>query len=280
MTVKIQKLLTVITVVVLTLLLVVSTAVPAFAAETATSTTDSNPQIVYDEPDLGEDDTSDNGITLPEAPEKEGYTFQGWRVNGGSDLYDAGDVVVKNDSAELHLQPVYKAATGVTTEDKSVSSNEEEPDLLNQYEDGSDIVLQYGHDNILTLPDAKKKEGYDFYGWCVNGNTTDLYKSGSTIPIKAREKVTLSPVYVSTKEADNFTKNYGMAAIICFVLFFVSCLAACADTLYEVSGILQAFGIFWLIAAFALAVFALYGRDNVMQQALADTLQQLKYMTP
>ena len=37
MTVKIQKLLTVIAVVVLTLLLVVSTAVPAFAAETATA---------------------------------------------------------------------------------------------------------------------------------------------------------------------------------------------------------------------------------------------------
>lgn len=108
MSVKIQKPLAVISAVMMTMLLVVSTAVPAFAAETATSTTDSNPQIVYDEPDLGEDDTSDNGITLPEAPEKEGYTFQGWRVNGGSDLYDAGDVVVKNDSAELHLQPVYK----------------------------------------------------------------------------------------------------------------------------------------------------------------------------
>lgn len=215
MSVKIQKPLAVISAVMMTMLLVVSAAVPAFAAETATSTTDSNPQIVYDEPNLGEDDTSDNGITLPEAPEKEGYTFQGWRVNGGSDLYDAGDVVVKNDSAELHLQPVYKAATGVTTEDKSVSSNEEEPDLLNQYEDGSDIVLQYGHDNILTLPDAKKKEGYDFYGWCVNGNTTDLYKSGSTIPVKAGEKVTLTPVYCSI-----FRSRCAFWGGICFAIFF------------------------------------------------------------
>ena len=83
MVTKVKKPLAIIAVVALTLLLVVSTAVPAFAAETATSATDSNPQIVYDEPDLGEDDTSDNGITLPEAPAKEGYTFQGWRVNGG-----------------------------------------------------------------------------------------------------------------------------------------------------------------------------------------------------
>lgn len=294
MVMKIKKPLAVIATVTMSLMLAVSTVVPAYAmdpaqyiaimgpafAAAANAETDNNPQIVYDEPDLGESGITDNYITLPDVPAKDGYTFKGWRVNGGGELYNAGDIFIKDGSEEIHLQPVYEAATGVTTEDKGVSSNEEEPDLLNQYEDGSDIVLQYGHDNILTLPDAKKKEGYDFYGWCVNGNTTDLYKSGSTIPIKAREKVTFSPVYVSTKEADNFTKNYGMAAIICFVLFFVSCLAACADTLYEVSGILQAFGVFWLIAAFALAVFALYGRDNVMQQALADTLQQLKYMTP
>lgn len=280
MVTKVRKPLAIIAAVVMTLLLAVSTAVPAFAAETADTATDSNPQIVYDAPDLGENDATDNYITLPDAPEKEGYTFQGWRVNGGSDIYNAGDVVVKDGNEEMHLQPVYEATTSAKADDNGASATEEEPDILSEYEDGSDIVLQYGHDNILTLPDAKKKEGYDFYGWCVNGNTTDLYKSGSTIPIKAREKVTLSPVYVSTKEADNFTKNYGIAAIICFVLFFVSCLAACADTLYEVSGILQAFGVFWLIAAFALAVFALYGRDNVMQQALANALQQLQYMTP
>lgn len=280
MLMKIKKSLAVIAAVVMTLLLAVCTAVPAYAAETATSVTDSTQQIVYDDPDLGEGSASDNCITLPDAPEKEGYIFKGWRVNGGSDLYNAGDVVVNDGSSEMHLQPVYEADTGAKADESSVNSTAEERDILSENEDGSDIVLQYGHDNILTLPDAKEKDGYDFYGWCVNGNTTDLYKSGSTIPIKAGEKVTLRPVYVSTKEADNFTKNYGMAAIICFVLFFVSCLAACADTLYEVSGILQVFGVFWLIAAFALAVFALYGRDNVMQQALADALQQLKYMTP
>lgn len=98
MTIKTKKPLAIIAAVVLTLLLAVSTAVPALAAETADTTTVSNPQIVYDEPDLGEDDTSDNGITLPEAPAKEGYAFQGWRVNGGSELYNAGDVVLKDGS--------------------------------------------------------------------------------------------------------------------------------------------------------------------------------------
>lgn len=276
MSVKIQKPLAVISAVMMTMLLVVSTAVPAFAAETATFTTDSNPQIVYDEPDLGEDDTSDNGITLPEAPEKEGYTFQGWRVNGGSDLYDAGDVVVKNDSAELHLQPVYKAATGVTTEDKSVSSNEEEPDLLNQYEDGSDIVLQYGHDNILTLPDAKRKEGYYFKGWSVNGGT-DLYQSGFTLPIKAGEKVTLRPVYVSTKEADDFFNKCLIAAGICLVMYFVlASIARGSDS--EALAVLA--GILFFAAFIALPLAGLVGESRIEQQALANALQQLQYMTP
>ena len=43
MVVKIKKSLTIIAAVVLTLLLAVSTAVPALAAETADTTTDSNP---------------------------------------------------------------------------------------------------------------------------------------------------------------------------------------------------------------------------------------------
>lgn len=110
MVVKIKKPLAIIAAVVLTLLLAVSTAVPAFAAEMA----DSNSQIVYEEPDLGESDATDNCITLPDAPTKEGYSFRGWRVNGGSDLYDAGDVVVKDDGEEIHLQPVYEQAKSDT----------------------------------------------------------------------------------------------------------------------------------------------------------------------
>lgn len=119
MVIKMKKSLTFIAVVALTLLL----AVPAFAAETADATTDSNPQIVYDEPDLGEVEASDRYFTLPDAPEKEGYTFQGWRVNGGSDLYNAGDLMVKDGSEEIHLQPVYEADVGAKADDSSVSSS-------------------------------------------------------------------------------------------------------------------------------------------------------------
>ena len=275
MVTKVRKPLTIVAAVALTMLLAIGTAVPAFAAETATSATDSNPQIVYDEPDLGEDDTADNGITLPEAPAKEGYTFQGWRVNGGSDLYNAGDVVAKDDSEELHLQPVYEAATGTKEDNNGASATEEEPDILSEYEDGSDIVLQYGHDNILTLPDAKEKEGYKFYGWSLNGDT-DLYDSGSTVPIKAGEKVTLRPVYVSTKEAEDFFRKCLIAAGVCFValLVFVRVFGE-SD-----SEVLFVFVMLWFVAVFALPVVGMVGKSRIMQQALANALQQLQYMTP
>lgn len=275
MVAKIKKPLAIIAAVVLTLLLAVSTAVPALAAETADTTTDSNPQIVYEEPDLGEGNTSDNYITLPDAPEKDGYIFNGWRVNGGSDLYNAGDVVVKDGSEEIHLQPVYEATTSAKADDNGASATEEEPDILSEYEDGSDIVLQYGHDNILTLPDAKEKEGYKFYGWSLNGDT-DLYDSGSTVPIKAGEKVTLRPVYVSTEEADAFSHKCLIAAGVCFValLVFVRVFGE-SD-----SEVLCVFAMLWFVAIFALPVVGMVGKSRIMQQALADTLQQLKYMTP
>ena len=277
MLIKFRKPLAIIATVVLTLLLAVSTAVPALAAETADTTTDSNPQIVYEEPDLGEDDTSDNGITLPEAPAKEGYAFQGWRVNGGSELYNAGDVVLKDGSEEMHLQPVYEATTSAKADDNGASSvTEDERDLLNEYEDGSDIVLQYGHDNILTLPDAKRKEGYYFKGWSVNGGT-DLYQSGFTLPIKAGEKVTLRPVYVSTKEADDFFNKCLIAAGICLVMYFVlASIARGSDS--EALAVLA--GILFFAAFIVLPLAGLVGESRIEQQALANALQQLQYMTP
>lgn len=70
--------------IILAVVVAISTMVPAFAAEAADTATDSNPQIVYGEPDLGESDATDNYITLPDAPEKEGYTFQGWSVDGST----------------------------------------------------------------------------------------------------------------------------------------------------------------------------------------------------
>ena len=185
--------------------------------------------------------------------------------------------MLKDGSEEMHLQPVYEATTSAKADDNGASSvTEDERDLLNEYEDGSDIVLQYGHDNILTLPDAKRKEGYYFKGWSVNGGT-DLYQSGFTLPIKAGEKVTLRPVYVSTKEADDFFNKCLFAAGICLVMYFVlASIARGSDS--EALAVLA--GILFFAAFIALPLAGLVGESRIEQQALANALQQLQYMTP
>ena len=275
MNAKLRKSLVIIAAVIMFLLLAVSTAVPALAAETADTTTDSNPQIVYDEPDLGKDNTSESYITLPDAPAKEGYTFRGWRMNGGSDLYNAGDVVVKDGSEEMLLQPVYEADTSAKADNNSAGSTAEEPNQLDEYEDGSNIVLQYGHDNILTLPDAKEKEGYDFYGWSVNGST-DLYDSGVTIPIKAGEKVTLRPVYVSTKESDDFFIKCCVAGAIGLVILIMLRVAVDVTGSNAFCGL----GILVGLAFIALLIVGLIEGYSIEQRALAEALQQLQCMAP
>lgn len=127
--------------IILAVVVAISTMVPAFAAETTGGTmTDGNSQIVYEEPDLGESDATDNCITLPDAPTKEGYSFRGWRVNGGSDLYNAGDVVAKNGSEELHLQPVYEAKT--VTSKATCAPVTESKDTSNMQKDSSDVTVQ------------------------------------------------------------------------------------------------------------------------------------------
>ena len=206
MLIKFGKPLSIIAAVLMTLLLAVSTAVPALAADTADTATDSNPQIVYDEPDLGEGSASDNCITLPDAPAKDGYIFKGWRVNGGSDLYSAGDVVAKDGSEELHLQAVYEATTatpeaafapdtasGDTSDTRQTVQTET---VMGDYD--TSMVYQWGPDDFLTLPKGEEKKDYLFRGYSVNGNTK-LVQAGETVKIENGEKATVRPIYTSTR---------------------------------------------------------------------------------
>lgn len=55
-------------------------------------------------------------VTLPKAPEKEGYIFQGWSVDGSTKLYDAGKTIANSDGHKIQIKPVYKA-TGAVHED-------------------------------------------------------------------------------------------------------------------------------------------------------------------
>lgn len=105
MVVKIKKPLTIIATVMLTLLMAVSTAVPAFAEEFDTA--QSNAQFEIVDPSY-ESDTN-NYVTLPDAPVKDGYTFKGWSIDGSTELHSAGESIVNNDGHKMQLQPVYKA---------------------------------------------------------------------------------------------------------------------------------------------------------------------------
>ena len=112
MVVKIKKSLAIIAAVVLTLLFAVSTAVPAFAEESDTA--QSNAQFEVVEPEYNGD--ANDYVTLPKAPEKEGYIFQGWSVDGSTKLYDAGETIANSDGHKIPIKPVYKA-TGAVHED-------------------------------------------------------------------------------------------------------------------------------------------------------------------
>ena len=136
MTVKIQKLLTVIAVVVLTLLLVVSTAVPAFAAETATA--QSNAQFEIVDPKYEGD--ANKYVTLPDAPAKDGYTFKGWSIDSSTELHHAGESIVNNDGHKLQLQPVYEAKSATPQATSAPVTTEK--DTSSTQQNSSDVAVQ------------------------------------------------------------------------------------------------------------------------------------------
>lgn len=117
MAMRIQKPLAVIVAVVLTLLLTVAKATPAFAAETDTSV-QSNEQFEVVEPKYEED--TNKYVTLPDAPPKEGYAFKGWSIDGGTELHQAGESIVNNDGHKLQLQPVYEAKVAAEKEPSAI----------------------------------------------------------------------------------------------------------------------------------------------------------------
>ena len=144
MVVKIKKSLAIIAAVVLTLLFAVSTAVPAFAEESDTA--QSNAQFEVVEPEYNGD--ANDYVTLPKAPEKEGYIFQGWSVDGSTKLYDAGETIANSDGHKIQIKPVYKA-TGAVHEDALIKCIRVLPKILKWF---SKPILLPQMSSIKTCP--------------------------------------------------------------------------------------------------------------------------------
>lgn len=137
MVAKIKKPLAIIAAVALTLLLEVSMAVPAFAAE-SDMTVQSNEQFEIVDPKYEGD--ANNYVTLPDAPAKDGYTFKGWSIDSSTELHHAGESIVNNDGHKLQLQPVYEAKSAAPEATSAPVTTEKDTSSTQQY--SSDVAVQ------------------------------------------------------------------------------------------------------------------------------------------
>ncbi|MBD5310825.1 MAG: InlB B-repeat-containing protein, partial [Bacteroides sp.] len=94
---------------------------------------------------IGEDVISEEqveygaAITVPDAPEKEGYTFAGWGEVPAT--MPAGDIVIEGSYTVNSYTVTFKIGADIISEEK----------------------VEYGA--AITVPDAPAKEGYTFAGW-------------------------------------------------------------------------------------------------------------------
>ena len=137
MVVKIKKSLAIIAAVVMTLLFAVSTAVPAFAAE-SDMTVQSNEQFEIVDPKYEGD--ANKYVTLPDTPAKDGYTFKGWSIDSSTELHHAGESIVNNDGHKLQLQPVYEAKSA--TPEATSAPVTTEKDTSSTQQNSSDVAVQ------------------------------------------------------------------------------------------------------------------------------------------
>lgn len=154
------------------LLLAINISLVLFLPLSLTSCDDSQPTLQTYSISFYDDDTliseiSTSGyeiITLPEAPIKDNYTFKGWYLD-------------KNTWNEK-LSEDYFINKALTHDINSYAYYEEnvipEPQeyTINFYVD-DDIfsTLQTSGNELITLPDAPKKESYEFVGWFFDKDT-------------------------------------------------------------------------------------------------------------
>ena len=127
------------------------------------------------------------------APEKEGYTFTGWKVTGLSADVDTTKATIsfKMPANNVTLTPQYTENAPKTY---TVTMGEENTD----YAVDADVSIT-----------APEKEGYTFTGWKVTGLPADVDTTSETITFKMpANNVTLTPQYTENA-SETYTVTVG-----------------------------------------------------------------------
>ena len=110
-------------------------------------------------------------VERPSDPEKEGYRFVGWYLNGK--LYNFEEKVKGNITLEARWE-------------KKEKIEKENYKVEIEYEEGKKTEVELTEGKVVK-PSDPEKEGYKFVGWYVNGKLYDFKeKVGSNITIKAK----------------------------------------------------------------------------------------------
>lgn len=214
MVAKIKKPLAIIAAVALTLLLEVSMAVPAFAAE-SDMTVQSNEQFEIVDPKYEGD--ANNYVTLPDAPAKDGYAFKGWSIDSSTELHHAGESIVNNDGHKLQLQPVYEAKSAAPEATSAPVTTEK--DTSSTQQNSSDVAVQNA---------AHEVDGIDF-------------DSRLCAAIIGMGLFLLALVLLLAARVQAWNDNNGIATVLA-VLALIAAVAGVAFCVYGCAG-LFAFGV-------------------------------------
>ena len=110
-------------------------------------------------------------VERPSDPEKEGYRFVGWYLNGK--LYNFEEKVKGNITLEARWE-------------KKEKTEKENYKVEIEYEEGKKTEVELTEGKVVK-PSDPEKEGYKFVGWYVNGKLYDFKeKVRSNITIKAK----------------------------------------------------------------------------------------------
>ena len=138
-------------------------------------------------------------ITLPAAPRKEGCTFEGWFFDNGT----WENELTKDSFADRALTGDVNAYAYYKENETPVPPSPTEY-TITFYADGSvGDTLETAGNEILTLPDAPKKDNYTFEGWFFDNSTWQNRLTANTYADKPlTEDVSVYAYYIKIEEPE------------------------------------------------------------------------------